>query len=163
MTRAARHAPWFAAIVLLADQLSKWWVVDGLNLYSRGQIAVNSLLSLTWVENRGISMGLLDLGDNGRWVLVGLTAGIAAVVAWWLAREQNRWDAYALAAILGGAIGNIFDRVRLGFVIDFVHLHAGARSFYVFNVADAAITLGVIALLARGLTAQDTPARSTPT
>jgi len=146
-----KRALWLAPLVLILDQLSKWWVIDGLRLYVRRQIAVTDFLSLTWVENRGISMGLLDLGDDGRWVLVGLTAIIASAVAWWLAREENRWDALALAAILGGAVGNIVDRVRLGFVVDFVHFHLGDRSFYVFNVADAAITLGVIALLARGL------------
>lgn len=146
-----KRALWLAPVVLILDQLTKWWVIEELRLYVRRSVPVSDLLSLTWVENRGISMGLLDLGDGGRWVLVALTALIAGGVAWWLAREQNRFDALALAAILGGAVGNIIDRVRLGFVVDFVHLHLGDRSFYVFNVADAAITLGVLALLARGL------------
>lgn len=152
----------FTTLVLVADQLSKLWIVEGLRLYLKGSVPVTDFLSLTWVENRGISMGLFDLGDGGRWGLVALTGAIAAVVAWWLAREQDRYDALALAAILGGAIGNIIDRIRLGFVVDFVHLHWGARSFYVFNVADAAITLGVVALLARSLMRRDEPARSTP-
>lgn len=155
------RAAWFAALVLFADQLSKWWVVERLRLWRVGTVEILPVFSFTWVENRGISMGLLDLGDGGRWILVAVTAAIALTVAWWLSREENRWDSLALAAILGGAIGNIIDRVRLGFVVDFVHLHVGARSFYVFNVADAAITLGVLALLVRGLTRAETPVRST--
>jgi signal peptidase II len=150
---------WFAGLVLAADQLSKYWVTHVIKLW-RGPRDLAPFLSLTWVENRGISMGLLDLGDSGRWVLVALTAAIALIVAWWLAREENAADSLALASILGGAVGNIIDRVRLGFVVDFVHLHVGARSFYVFNVADAAITLGVAALLARGLIKREQPTRS---
>lgn len=151
---------WLAPLILILDQWSKWWVITDLRLHVRRSVPVTDFLSLTWVENRGISMGLLDLGDDGRWVLVALTGLIAAVVAWWLAREVNPWDRLALAAILGGAIGNILDRVRLGFVVDFVHFHLGDRSFYVFNVADAAITLGVVALVARGLLAGQTEQRS---
>ena len=82
----------------------------------------------------------------------GLVAAIAVAVAVWMTRERNRVDQAALGLILGGALGNILDRVRLGFVIDYADFHLGAwRPFLVFNLADAAITLGVIVLLVRAL------------
>jgi len=141
-----------AAIVLLLDQLSKSWIIHGLELDEILHIPVLPFLSLSWVENRGVSMGLLTTdGDFGRWLLVGLTAGIALFVAIWLRREKHRPESLALALILGGAIGNIIDRIRYGYVVDFIHLHIGQWSFYVFNVADAAISVGVVVLLIRSL------------
>ncbi len=87
-----------------------------------------------------------------RWLLVALTAGIAAGVAWWMIREKKLPDVIALGLVLGGALGNILDRVRFGYVIDFADLHFGEwRPFLVFNVADAAITIGVAILLIRAL------------
>jgi signal peptidase II len=113
------------------------------------------VLSLTWVENYGVSMGLLQAEGWMRWVLVAVTAGIALAVAGWIWRERERWELLALGLVLGGALGNIVDRVRFGYVVDFVHLHTSLRpdawSFYVFNVADAAISGGVAVLLARAL------------
>jgi len=150
MILARRNGLLLAAAILAADQLAKAWIVNTVHLQDQGSIPVTHWLSLTWVQNRGISMGLLNLGDNGRWPITILTGAIAVAVGFWLARQRNKADALALGAILGGALGNIVDRIRLGYVVDFVHLHVGYRSFYVFNVADAAITLGVIALLVRG-------------
>lgn len=152
MTRAAAYL--LAALVFMADQWTKWYMIERLRLNVRLQVEVLPFLNWTWVENRGISMGLLDLGDDGRWFLVALTGAIALGVAWWITRERHRFDLLALGLVLGGALGNIVDRIRFGYVVDFVHLHAGRFSFYVFNVADAAITLGVILLLARGLFAR---------
>jgi signal peptidase II len=148
----ALHAYLLAFAILVADQVSKWWIVAIVQLEQRLSIPVLPVLSLTWVENRGVSMGLLQAGtDLGRWILVVLTAAIAGIVAVWIRREQRGLERLALALILGGAIGNIIDRIRLGFVIDFVHLHWGQWSFYVFNVADAAISIGVVILLASAL------------
>lgn len=152
MTRAAAYL--LAALVFTADQWTKWYMIERLRLNVRLQVEVLPFLNWTWVENRGISMGLLDLGDDGRWLLVTLTGAIALGVAWWITRERHRADLLALGLVLGGALGNIVDRIRFGYVVDFVHLHAGRFSFYVFNVADAAITLGVVLLLARGLFAR---------
>ena len=151
MTLARRDGLLLALAVLIADQAAKAGIVHGIHLADLGRVDLLPFLSLTWVENRGISMGLLNIGDAGRWPITALTAAIAVAVGVWLARETKRPDALALGAILGGALGNILDRVRLGYVVDFVHLHVGYRSFYVFNVADAAITLGVMALLLGGL------------
>jgi signal peptidase II len=81
-----------------------------------------------------------------------VTAIVAAAVALWMTREKARGDVIALAMILGGALGNIIDRVRFGYVVDFADLHFGAfRPFMIFNVADACITLGVLLLVARAL------------
>jgi signal peptidase II len=141
-----------AGLVFLVDQAVKYWVVAILRLEERVTVPVLPVFSLTWVENRGVSMGLLPAdGELGRWLLVALTGVIAAVVAVWIRREERALEQVALALVLGGAIGNIVDRVRLGYVIDFLHLHVGHWSFYVFNVADAAITIGVVLLLWRSL------------
>jgi signal peptidase II len=150
MTPARGYA--VAAAVFVADQLSKLWIIEGLGLAARPSVELLPVLSLTWVENRGVSMGLLQADDGfGRWALTVVTALIAAGVAYWIRRETNRFDLLALSLVLGGALGNIVDRVRFGYVVDFVHLHWGTWSFYVFNVADAAITIGVAILLTRAL------------
>ena len=79
-----------------------------------------------------------------------MTAAIAGGIAWWITREHERWDQFALGLVLGGALGNILDRVRFGYVVDFADLHFGDfRPFLVFNVADAAISIGVVILLLR--------------
>ncbi|MFD0846799.1 signal peptidase II [Sphingosinicella xenopeptidilytica] len=139
-----------AAAIFVVDQLVKLWIIAGVGLQAKGSINLLPILSLTWVENRGVSMGLLQAdGAKERWILTGVTALIAAGVAWWMRKETNRIDILALALVLGGALGNIVDRVRFGYVVDFVHVHVGTWSFYVFNVADAAITIGVAILLLR--------------
>lgn len=141
-----------AAVVFVADQLSKYWIIHTVDLQSVGTIPVLPFFSLTWVQNYGVSMGMLQAAsDTGRWLLVGVTAIISIVVAVWITREKHVWDRLALGLILGGALGNIVDRIRFGYVVDFVHLHAGQWSFYVFNVADAAISAGVAILLWRAL------------
>lgn len=139
-----------AAAIFVVDQLVKLWIIAGIGLQAKGSINLLPVLSLTWVENRGVSMGLLQAdGAKERWILTAVTALIAAGVAWWMRKETNRVDILALALVLGGALGNIVDRVRFGYVVDFVHVHVGTWSFYVFNVADAAITIGVAILLLR--------------
>ncbi|HEX8580671.1 MAG TPA: signal peptidase II [Allosphingosinicella sp.] len=151
-----------AAIIFLVDQAVKWAVVDIFQLQQRREIDLLPIFSLHWVPNRGISMGLFTAGsDTARWALVAMTAAIAIFVAIWLWREKQRQDALALSLVLGGALGNIVDRVRLGYVVDYADLHFGDISpFLVFNVADAAITIGVLLLLVRALLTRDkAPAR----
>src|SRR3546814_16266672 len=96
-------------------------------------------------------MGFLTAGsDMERWLLVGFTATIATVVAVWLWRERRMGDTLALGLVLGGALGNITDRARFGYVVDFLDLHFGEwRQFLVFILADAAISFGVVILLLR--------------
>jgi len=150
-----------AAIVLfLADQLSKWAVTKPLGIDSLGDArTITSFFDLRFVPNIGISLGLLPAdGHLTRWALVLLTGAIAVGVAVWMTREKNPADQVALGFVLGGAIGNILDRIRLGYVVDFADLHIGEwRPFLVFNVADAAITVGVLVLLVRALLVREKP------
>ena len=148
-----------ALIVFALDQLTKYIVTVPLNLKTVGQIELLPFFNLTWVENYGVSLGLLT-ADSAveRWALTALTLGIATAVAVWLWREKNRQDVFGLGLILGGALGNILDRVRFGHVVDFADLHFGGfRPFLVFNIADAAITIGVLILFFRALLARDKP------
>ena len=140
-----------ALIVFLADQLAKWFVSGPLHLQEVAQITILPIFNFTWTENNGISLGLFNATTEvGRWMLVGVTSAIAVAVAVWIGREKHRWDQAALGMILGGALGNILDRVRHGYVVDFADLHFGAfRPFLVFNVGDAAISIGVVILLLR--------------
>ncbi|WP_168070574.1 signal peptidase II [Sphingomonas kaistensis] len=138
--------------MFVLDQFTKWLVAGPLGLTELGQnIHLLPFFDLTRVHNRGISLGLLTAGsENARWLLVAMTAVIAGVVAWWLTREEQRGDQLALGLVLGGALGNIVDRARLGYVFDFLDLHIGEfRPFLVFNVADACISIGVVILILR--------------
>ena len=140
-----------ASLIFIADQMVKYAMIGPLQLKSRGEIRIIPQFSLTWAENRGVSMGFLEAGsDTQRWMLVALTAGIALIVGVWMWREKLRGDVLGLALVLGGAAGNIVDRIRYGYVVDYADLHFGTfRPFYIFNLADAAITIGVLILLAR--------------
>jgi len=141
-----------ALLVLLADQGSKWWVLEVLNLPERRQVPVLPVLSLTMVWNQGVTFGLLNgFGDWGAWLLAGIALAVVVVLGVWLRRAENGLVAVALGAIAGGAIGNVIDRLRFGAVVDFLHAHAFGWSWYVFNVADAAIVCGVAVLVLDGL------------
>jgi len=142
-----------ALIVFALDQLAKWFVTYPLHLQEVAQITLLPIFNFTWTENNGISLGLFNATTEvGRWMLVAMTSAIAIGVAFWIGREKHRWDQAALGMILGGALGNILDRVRHGYVVDFADLHFGAfRPFLVFNVGDAAISIGVAILLLRAL------------
>jgi signal peptidase II len=150
--RLPRFGYALAVLVFLVDQLSKWWILAVVRLPELGTVPVLPIFSLTFVGNVGVSMGLFAAGsDLGRWLLVAATAAIAGVVALWITREKNRWDVAALGLVLGGALGNILDRIRFGYVVDFLHFFWRDASFWVFNVADAAITCGVLMLLLKAL------------
>ena len=143
----------FAILIAAVDQLVKWYVVGPLNLRNVRNIDLLPFFDLTYVENRGISLGMLQATNmEMRWLLVGMTALIGLVVLIWMMREKILGDILGLSLILGGAIGNIYDRYVFGYVIDYADLHIGTfRPFLVFNVADAAITIGVVIILARSL------------
>ena len=140
-----------ALAIFVVDQITKWVVTGTLNLREVGQIYVLPIFNLTWTENYGISLGLFEARSaTGQWILVAVTTAIAIAVAVWIGREKARWDQLALGMILGGALGNILDRLRFGYVVDFADLHFGGfRPFLIFNVADAAISIGVAILLLR--------------
>jgi signal peptidase II len=139
-------------VVLAADQLSKWWVLNGLDLPALGQVVLLPVLNLTMVRNTGVTFGLLNgLGSWGHVLLTAVALAVVVALGFWLHRAENKVVAVAIGAIAGGAIGNVIDRVRFGWVVDFIHAHVdtpwGDYSWYVFNVADAAIVCGVAALI----------------
>ena len=150
-----------AVAIFVIDQLVKWIMTGPLALREVGQIVLLPIFNFTYTENTGVSLGLLSAtSDTQRWLLVALTAAIATGVAVWMTRETNRWDINALGLVLGGARGTLVDRARIGYVVDFLDLHFGDfRPFMIFNVADAAITAGVVLLLARALLLRDKPAK----
>ena len=156
----ARQLGFLVALVVFAlDQLSKWIVTGPLGVGQVGdRLYLTSFFQFTFTKNEGISLGLLNATNPvGRWMLVAVTSAIAIAVAWWIGREKNRVDRAALGLVLGGALGNICDRTLHGYVTDFLDLHFGAfRPFLVFNVGDAAISIGVAILLLRAfLTRKD--------
>ena len=141
-----------AGVIFLLDQLSKWWVTGPMGLTIEGdQRYVLPIFNFTRTHNLGISLGLFRAdSDAARWALVAVTAAIALSMLGWILREPRHGDRLALGLVLGGAVGNILDRIRLGYVLDFADLHFGAyRPFLVFNIADAAISIGVVILLVR--------------
>jgi signal peptidase II len=141
-----------AILVFALDQLAKFIVTGPLALNQIGdQLVLLPIFNFTYTQNEGISLGLLNATNPvGRWLLVALTTGIAIGVAVWIGREKSRIDQAALGMVLGGALGNILDRTRFGYVVDFADLHFGEwRPFLVFNVGDAAISIAVVILLLR--------------
>ena len=147
----------FAAALFGLDQWIKWQVQWTLMLRDRGVIDLLPFFDLRWTENYGISLGLLTAQSmEMRWLLVALTSGIAGVVLIWMCREKRLGDILPLALVLGGALGNIRDRAKVGYVIDYADLHFGSfRPFLIFNLADAAITIGVLIILARSFLSRE--------
>lgn len=137
-----------AFCALLLDRLSKWWIMEVVELPKIQMVQILPIFNLQWVENRGVSFGLLSAdGDLGRWLLVGLTILIAIGLGIWLKRVQTALLAVAIGLVIGGAIGNIYDRTVFGYVADFLQFHLGDWSFAVFNVADSCITIGALLLI----------------
>jgi len=135
-----------ATLLFIADQVSKWWILEQIQLPRLGRIEISPIFDLTMVWNYGVSFGLLKAGSEWeRWGLVVLSGVISAVFAVWLARAERRLTALALGVVIGGALGNMVDRIRYGAVADFLDF-SGLYFPYVFNVADAAITIGAAVL-----------------
>jgi|EndMetStandDraft_4_1072995.scaffolds.fasta_scaffold92118_2 signal peptidase II len=151
-----------AALVYGVDQWVKRLMVDW-NLSRTGSIELLPFFNLTWTENYGVSLGLLTAQSTEmRYLLVAMTGVIALVVLIWLLREKAWPDLIGLALVLGGALGNIYDRATRGFVVDYADLHFGEfRPFLIFNIADAAITVGVLIILARSLLSREKPKPAT--
>jgi signal peptidase II len=138
-----------AVLLLAADQASKLWLIYATNLRLTWPWPVLPFLDFTVVWNRGISYGLFQQEtEMGRWILTGVKLVAAVILFFWLKRAENRIESIGIGLIIGGAIGNAIDRILHGAVFDFVHFHVGSFSWYVFNVADAAIVIGVILMVA---------------
>ena len=148
MTPARRLGLLTVLIVFVADQLLKCWLLYSVGLAENGPYDLASFLTIVLAWNRGISYGLFQQGtDLGRWFLV-VISFVAAIWLWrWMWREQRGFTVFSLALIIGGALGNGLDRAVYGAVVDFVHFHWGNFSWYIFNIADVAIVVGVLGLL----------------
>lgn len=154
-----------ALAVLAADQASKTWILSVIP--EHGPIGLLPVLDLTLTWNKGITFGMLN-GENtvSALLLVALALAVVVALGLWLWRAESAMVGAAIGAIAGGAVGNVIDRMRFGAVVDFIHAHAFGWSWYVFNVADAAIVCGVATLVLDGLrgrsgvrTTADPPAR----
>ena len=147
-----------ALVIFALDQVVKFLVTVTLGLNRLGDnMEILPFFDFTFAKNYGVSMGLLTANDDSqRWLLVALTTIIAVAVLVWMWKERAKGDILALAMVLGGALGNITDRATLGYVVDYADLHIGEfRPFLIFNIADAAITIGVLILLARVILIRD--------
>ncbi len=145
---AARPAILVAVVTLVLDQVTKLYLLFVYDLFLHEPVTFGPFIELIVVWNRGISYGLLQQEtDLGRWLLTGFSLIAAIGLGIWMLRTPHRLLAVSLALVVGGAIGNAIDRIAYGAVFDFIHVHVGTFSWYVFNVADAAIVAGVIGLV----------------
>jgi signal peptidase II len=147
-----------ALAVLTADQIVKAWILGGLGLELGQSLPVWGPLHLTLVKNRGVSFGLLQAyGAWTRWALAGFEAVVAIVLMVWARGVERPLTAVAVGLIMGGAVGNLIDRIRWGAVTDFIDVQ---RLYFpwVFNIADSAISVGIVLLLAESFLAPAAPA-----
>ena len=146
-----------AACVLAADQASKYWVLYGLHLQDGHFLVLLPVLNFVLVWNHGVTFGMFNGPGAFNWILLALLAlAVVAFLGFWLWRTEKLFNILAIGAIMGGAVGNVIDRLHFGAVVDFIQVHLGVYSFYVFNVGDSAIVCGVIALMAESLLRRDT-------
>ncbi len=157
ISKFGRAAYLIALAVIAADQAVKYWILHVFNLPLRLSVPVAGPFSLTMVMNQGVSFGLFRAEqDLMRWLLVVFSLGVAAVLVVWARRVERSLLGVALGLIIGGAVGNAIDRIRFGAVVDF--LDFSQMMFpWVFNVADAGITIGVVLLLLDSLKSEQAP------
>ena len=161
MTKPVRYALFFfVPVIVILDQWTKWLILDEpafnalgcLDQTQRcGRVEVLPFFDLTMVWNRGVSFGIGQSEGVMRWLLVLMISAIAIGFAVWLFRATRRFTGIALAMVVAGAFGNLIDRVRFGAVVDFLDFSGILRPYffnYVFNVADAAISVGAVLLFA---------------
>jgi signal peptidase II len=148
-----------ALLVFALDRGVKALLLGPIALDQVDAIRILPVFDLRFTQNFGVSLGLFTATTQQmRLILITVTGAIALGVAAWLLVERRRADVIGLALVLGGALGNIYDRVVRGYVVDYADLHIGAwRPFLIFNLADAAITIGVLILLARSLLSGEKP------
>lgn len=137
-----------ALIVIVLDQFSKWYLLDVVGMASRPPVVLSGFFQLVMVWNQGVSFGMLT-HDAGymRWFLIAVALVICVVMVRLGLRSSLRLERIGYGMVIGGALGNVVDRLRFGAVADFFHFHVGSFSWPAFNVADAAICVGVAILL----------------
>ena len=158
ISRLAYAAYAFAIVVIVLDQLTKAWIISGLSLQEVGRIPVlPPILNFSWVENTGVSFGLFG-GGEARWGLTIFSIVVSAGLGWWALKADRRLLVTAIGLVMGGALGNVIDRIRFGYVVDFIDFSGTGVFPWVFNVADSAITVGVVLLILDSLKS-DRPAQ----
>jgi signal peptidase II len=158
VTRLGIGAYLLAALVVALDQASKFWILNVLDLPSKVTVPVGGPFHMTFVWNKGVSFGLLRAEvDLTRWALAAFSIIVAVFLAVWVRNATRRLMSVALGLVIGGAVGNVIDRVRFGAVVDFLDF---SRLWFpwIFNVADAAITCGIALLLLDMLLQERRPA-----
>ena len=135
-----------AAVVVIADRPVKWWAIDALADTPYG-VEILPFFNLVLVENRGISFGLFGGGTLPPSLLAAVALAVTLALVIWLRRVETRLLAAAIGLVIGGALGNVIDRFRYGAVVDFLDLHWDDFHWPAFNLADAAISVGVVVLL----------------
>ena len=164
------RALWITAVIVFAlDQLSKLAVIRLLSLPERGEIyVIDPIFNLRWAENRGVNFGLFsNSADIMRWVLIAVAVGISGWVLWWVRQEKaGRWAMISAGLLVGGALGNVIDRVIYGAVADFLNMSCcGIENPYSFNIADIAIfagALGLVLFMGKPTPSAPTKRRKTP-
>lgn len=143
---------------LLSDQLSKEWLIGVLNQRGNEPMTLTSFFNLVMVWNHGVSFGMLsEPGTQVRYFLIGVALVIVAIMGLWLYHCTTRWVAGAIGLVIGGAIGNVIDRIRFGAVADFFDFHLYGVHWPAFNIADASIFIGVALLVWDSLTHRPPP------
>lgn len=158
-----RHWPWYCGVVvwIVADQYTKWLASSQL-MYAMPH-EVLPFLNMTLMHNPGAAFSFLsDAGGWQRWFFALLSAVVSVVLMVILPRQQTRWSKLALAMILSGALGNLYDRVALGYVVDFISVHHSGWYFPTFNLADTSISLGAAMLIIDWLFLQKNDEGNTP-
>jgi len=148
-----------AAATLAVDQANKLWLIFVFGIAARQPVELAPFFDVVFAKNPGISYSLFSARTGvQRFALLAVTLVATACLAVWLWRAKSRLVALALGLIVGGALGNAYDRLAYGFVADFHHFHVGSFSWYIFNLADAAIVIGVGLLIVDSLFFGEKPA-----
>jgi signal peptidase II len=137
-----------ALLGFIIDRISKWWFLDVFDLPNKGVVEILPIFDVVMVWNRGVSFGFMSASDDfGRWALVVMNLIIVGVLIYWLRSAKTSWLASAIGLVIGGAFGNIYDRVKFGAVADYFQFHWQDWYFAVFNVADSFIFIGAVLLI----------------
>lgn len=139
---------WLAVVIIVLDQLTKWYFSSTMQLGE--SINLLPVFSWTLAHNYGAAFSFLhDAGGWQRWFFAGIALVVSGGILYWLKTlpANAKFLACALVLVLGGALGNLYDRMMLGYVVDFIHVHYGTWHFPAFNIADCGITVGAVMLV----------------
>jgi len=154
---------WLSVVVIALDQISKYWASTSLDLHD--PVSVLPFFNFTLMHNQGAAFSFLSqAGGWQRWFFTIIALVVTAVIVQWIRRlsPAETWMAVALSLIAGGALGNVWDRIQLGYVVDFIDIYYGTWHWPAFNIADSAITVGAVMLIVEGFKGKrkSTPATS---